>query len=136
MKARVTELTFLALCLALIAATTLPGCKRRVSPAPTPSPDAVVVDRFSVDTAFARYRKAWALVALETARYCEQNKVGEVEGNAFAKPRQEAALRESFGILADELDAQMKHNPATAEEYAAAMREMAYLADSSLREQK
>lgn len=130
---RAHELTFIALCLALMAMTTLPGCKRRVSPAPTPKPTPVVVGPYSVDLAFTRYRKAWALVALETAKHCEENGVGEVEGGAFAKPRKEAALRESFGILADELDARMKNNPATPEEYAAAMREWAYLADPSLK---
>src|SRR5688572_9785505 len=38
---RANELTFLALCLALVAFNTLPGCKRRVEPAPKPEPNPV-----------------------------------------------------------------------------------------------
>lgn len=128
---RFPELAFVALCVVLIAAMTLPGCRKGHKPAPTPTP--VVVSPYSVDLAFARYRKAWALVALETAKHCEENGVGEVEGGAFAKPRKDAALAQAFGVLADELDARMEHNPATPEEYAAAMREWAYLADPSLK---
>lgn len=39
---RSLELAFVALCIVLIALTTLPGCKRRVSPAPTPKPTPTV----------------------------------------------------------------------------------------------
>jgi hypothetical protein len=38
---RAHELTFIALCLALIAATTLPGCRGGRKPAPKPDPKPV-----------------------------------------------------------------------------------------------
>lgn len=124
----------LILTVSLMLAVALIGGCRKSQPAPLPEPEpapVVVTGPYSVDLAFTRYRQAWALVALHAAEQADKG-ISEDDVNAWAKPRKEAALKESFGILADEMDARLD-NPATPEQYAAAMREMAYLADPSLK---
>lgn len=89
---RPLELAFVALCVVLIALTTLPGCRRERKPAPTPKPDVI---EFTSGFDASLVRKANELEAKlegrllwEAARKCKNREfASDTEARDWLKER-------------------------------------------------